>query len=517
MLQLKNVNIKLKNKNKLLLDNFNFTLNNNDKVAIIGEEGNGKSTLLKLIYNTDLIEEYCYFSGQIIKEDICLGYLEQEINSKWNSVCIYDYLVKNNPLSNTYDLLYDYSQLVSIFTRLKLKPALIQSKQKIGTLSGGEKIKIQLAKILIRNPDILLLDEPTNDLDILTLKWLENFIISSKKSIIYISHDETLIENTANTIIHLERIKKKQEPRHNIENMGYKDYISKRSSILEKQEQVAKKQREEHTKSMKHWRQIYSKVAHQQETITRQDPGGGRLLKKKMKAVKSLEHRLMKEKKDFLDIPDVEEAINIKFNDVDLPDRKVILDLNMDYLKVEEKVLSHNLQLLVKGSDHVAIIGDNGVGKSTLLKVIYKYLINREDINVAYMPQNYKEKLNYNKKPLAFLAPNGHKDDITRAYTYMGSMKFTKREMNQNIKELSGGQKAKLLFLEMILNEYNVLLLDEPTRNFSTLSNSVIIDGLKEFNGVIISVSHDRKYIREVCNCTYKLTVEGLKQLKYDF
>ncbi|MFW6273236.1 MAG: ATP-binding cassette domain-containing protein, partial [bacterium] len=158
-------------------------------------------------------------------------------------------------------------------------------------------------------------------------------------------------------------------------------------------------------------------------------------------------------------------------------------------------------------------IGDNGVGKTTLLKKIYEQLKDRDDINVSYMPQNYNEKLDNSKTALEYLVPSGKKEEITRVCTYMGSMKFTYQEMNQKIEELSGGQKAKLLFLEMILNSYDVLVLDEPTRNFSPLSNPVLRDGLTQFNGVIISVSHDRKYIKDVCNSIYKLTPKGLTKI----
>ena len=512
MLDIKNVNIKLKNNNRKLVIDFNFSLNDGDKAVIIGEEGNGKSTLIKLIFDENLIESYCCFDAQIIRNNSYLGYLEQEMDEQWNNFSVYEYLAKDNPLSNLYSPLFDYSLLASILSDLTIEHKIIQSGQKINTLSGGEKIKIQLAKILVRNPDVLLLDEPTNDLDLDTLKWLEDFIVSTKKPIIFVSHDETLIEKTANVIIHLEQIKKKSEPRHSIEKMGYKEYVYKRSLMFQKQEQIARKQRVEHKSKMKQWRQVYNKVEYQQETITRADPSGGRLLKKKMKSLKSQEHRFGEEAENFLEIPDLEEAININFNNIDIPNGKTVLDLSIDALCINGKQLSENIKLVVTGPEHIAIIGDNGVGKTTLLKEIYKVLINKNDIKVAYMPQYYEEKLIYNSTPLEFLAPNAKNEEITRAYTYMGNMKFTFQEMNQKIGELSSGQKAKLLFLEMILNEYDVLLLDEPTRNFSPLSNPVLREGLAQYDGVIISISHDRKYIKEVCNHTYKLTPTGLKR-----
>ena len=126
------------------------------------------------------------------------------------------------------------------------------------------------------------------------------------------------------------------------------------------------------------------------------------------------------------------------------------------------------------------------------------------------MPQDYSEKLDYEKTPIEYLAQNFTKDEITKARTFMGSMHFTHEEMTNKIENLSGGQKAKILFLEMVLKNANVLLLDEPTRNFSPLSNPVVRRSLKEFRGAIISISHDRKYLSEVCNKIYQLDKNGL-------
>ena len=129
------------------------------------------------------------------------------------------------------------------------------------------------------------------------------------------------------------------------------------------------------------------------------------------------------------------------------------------------------------------------------------------------MPQNYQEMLDFNKTPIEFLAESQTKEAITTARTYMGSMKFTHEEMTSKIGNLSGGQKAKILFLDMVLRKSNVLLLDEPTRNFSPLSGPIVREALKRFGGAIISISHDRKYLREVCNTVYELTETDLHKI----
>ena len=146
-----------------------------------------------------------------------------------------------------------------------------------------------------------------------------------------------------------------------------------------------------------------------------------------------------------------------------------------------------------------------------MLRHISSLLLERNDIKCAYMPQNYEEVLTGDITPPEFLAISHHKDHITQARTYLGSVKFTSDEMEHRCSELSGGQKAKLLLLKMILDGNNVLILDEPTRNLSPLSTPVIRDVLTTFGGTIISVSHDRKYINEVCDKVYLLSENGLK------
>lgn len=189
----------------------------------------------------------------------------------------------------------------------------IYSDEPLGVLSGGEKIKVQLIRLLVDEPTILLLDEPSNDLDIETLVWLEEFIRSSDIPVLYISHDETLLERTANMIVHIEQLRRKTAPRYTVVHTSYPDYISRRSMQFEKQEQLAKSERREFAKQQEKFRQIQQKVAHQQNTISRQDPHGGRLLKKTMHRVKAYEARFEKEFESMTERPEYEEAMFTKF------------------------------------------------------------------------------------------------------------------------------------------------------------------------------------------------------------
>lgn len=521
MLQIKNLNISHLKDNRVLLQNLSFTLNSGDKAAIIGEEGNGKSTLLKLIYDESLVENYVEYTGEIIKNHARIGYLPQELSTEEKAITAYEFMCENKV--DSLFLEADAAELSQISRQLKLPLEMFYSEQLLGQMSGGEKIKLQLARILVNKPDVLLLDEPSNDLDMDTVYWLETFIKESNLPILYISHDEVLLENTANKIIHLEQIKRKTEARSTVIKSNYKDYVNRRSSSLAHQEQVARKERSEYQKQQEKFRQIQQKVEHQQNAISRQDPHGGALLKKTMHRVKAYEARFEKQYENMTEIPETEDAIFIKFGEnAGIPAGKIVLDYHLPELKIEiedgskkeSRCLAKDVDLFIRGSENICIIGKNGCGKTTLLRKIAAELLHRTDIKAAYMPQNYEELLDMTQTPIEFLSTTGDKDEISKIRTYLGSMKYTADEMSHSIADLSGGQKAKILLLKMSMAGSNVLLLDEPTRNFSPLSNPVIRQMLKTFKGTIISVSHDRKYIKEVADKVYELTESGLKEKK---
>ena len=485
---------------RYLIKNLNLVLNSGDKLAIIGEEGNGKSTLLKSRLG---ICEYAEISGNINLKGNRIGYLEQSINDDKLDKSVHEFLfIDENDYYDKINNLYKYLELISLRDEIL--------KQKINTLSGGEKVKISILKLLLNEYDILFLDEPTNDLDIETLEWLEEFINNTNKPIMYVSHDETLLSNTANMILHLEQIKKKTECRHTLLKIDYDSYVAQRFRKIDKQTQVAKSEKREFNKQQEKLQRIMQKVEHQQNTISRADPHGAAVLKKKMHSLKSQEKKL--DGTNLTEIPDVEESISFFFENIEMPRTKNIIKLDLDELKVADKLLSKNIELDIIGNVHLCIIGKNGVGKSTLIKLIYDELKDRNDIRVGYMPQTYDDILNNYKNVLDFICSSGSKDEITKARMFLGNMKFTREEMTGNIKDLSNGSKAKLFLVKLVLDKCDVLILDEPTRNVSPLSNPVIRKVLKEYKGTIISISHDRKYINEVVNALFVLTPYGIEK-----
>ena len=252
-------------------------------------------------------------------------------------------------------------------------------------------------------------------------------------------------------------------------------------------------------------------MEHDQASVSRQDPHGGRLLKKKMHAVQSLGRRFEREAADMTALPEVEEAIFLRFPaEVSLPAGKVVLDLRLPELRAGERVLARDIRLRVMGGEKVGILGPNGAGKTTLLRRIQEELLSRRDVRAAYMSQDYADTLPLEAAPLEYLAPKGDEASRTRARTYLGSIRYARQEMVHPIRELSGGQKAKLLLTKMVLDGVNVLILDEPTRNFSPMSGPKVRQALGDYGGTVISVSHDRKFLAQVCTTLYRFTENGL-------
>lgn len=507
MLQIQHLNLSMKKDLRDLVQNLSLTVTDDDKIALIGEEGNGKSTLLKLIYDPEQVEDYAEWSGTILRGDMVLGYLAQELPTEQAELTAYEFSCAEPAFFDT-----DPKELSSLAAELSMSIELFYSDRKMKTLSGGEKVKLRMALLTLRRPALYLLDEPSNDLDIPTLEWLEEFINHCPAPVLFISHDETFLEHTANGILHLEQLRRKTLPRHTFVRMGYRQYVDERSAKFTRQEQLARKEQEEERKQLERFRQITQRVEHEQNTIGHGNPAAGRLLKKKMHVMKSMEHRFERQHENMTRLPEFEESILASFApEITVPAGKTVLDFQLKKLEAEPgHVLAENIQLNIRGAEHVCIIGKNGCGKTTLLRRIAEELLPRTDIKAFYMPQDYAETIDQSLTPVEFLANSSHKDELTRVKTYLGSMKYTAEECAHSISELSGGQRAKLFFLKMILDGCNVLILDEPTRNFSPLSNPVIRQILRDFGGCIISVSHDRKYIAEVADRIYELTESSL-------
>lgn len=512
MLQIKNLSLTHKKDLRVILEDFNLVLNKGDKAVIIGEEGNGKSTLMKWIYNPSLIEGYIEAEGDRITGNERFGYLPQEMSEEDKCKTVYEYFSEEEMFWGKTP-----KDLAGIAGKFGAANDFFYSDRQIGSLSGGEKVKTQLMRLFIRDVTVLLLDEPSNDIDIATLGVLEKTINGWGNIVLFISHDETLIERTANMVIHIEQISRKTKAKYTVARLPYRMYLEERLHQFQRQEQRALNDRKEKKLRDEKYRRVMQSVQGALENCSRQAPSAAKNLKDKMHTVKAMERRFEKEDENMTEMPEQEEAIFFKLGDKSsyIPAGKTVIEYALSRLMTPdgESILAENISLKIKGTEKVCIVGRNGAGKTTLLRRIAGELISRSDIKAEYMPQNYEDMLLPDMTPVDFLDHSGDKEERTRIRTYLGSLKYTADEMEHPIRELSGGQKAKVLLLNMSLSGANVLILDEPTRNFSPLSGPVIRKMLREFPGAVISVSHDRKYIEEVCDKIYELDPNGLHLL----
>lgn len=501
MLQLEKLTITHQKDLQDLVRDLDLVLNPGEKLAIIGEEGTGKSSLIKAIVAPQLLSSYAQLSGKITNHFHKFGYLPQALENEELQLTVMDFLYQDLDYG-----LFDFNLFYKYADQFGLDLEKFETNvQTMTSLSGGEKLKVQLLKILANDPDLLILDEPSSDLDLETLQWLEHFIQQSDKAILFISHDESLLSRAATAILHLELLKKRTEPRATFYRGNYDQYRQERKEGFEHQLRVAKKEREEHAKKMERHHRIHQSVEH----VLRHthDSTAGRLLAKKMKNVLSQEKRLKKEAENLTEMPQDMDAIQLFFSEIrPLPASKILLSW-------EHKALptGQTISLQIRGQDKLVITGKNGIGKTRLLKLIMKDLLARPDLSVGYMPQHYEEEFEAQSTPLSFLASVA---DEEKARTLLASLKFTRQEVFHSLHDLSGGQRAKLFLARMVLAGNDVLVLDEPTRHFSPTSQPLIRQLLMDYTGAIISVSHDRRFIEEVAAIHYQLDKENLVRIR---
>ena len=484
-----------------LVSDLNINIQDGEKVAIIGEEGNGKSTLLRTLMGEKLAD----FSirGEIQSDPQSLAYIPQKLPEDLKKKTLHDYFF----LEST-DL--DYSILYRLAEELHFDSSRFASDQEIASLSGGEALKIQLIHEFAKPFEILFLDEPSNDLDIEMVDWLKKQIQKMRQTVIFISHDEDFLSQTADTIIHLRLIKHRKEAETLVEHLDYDSYSDQRKASFVRQSQQAANDQRAYDKTMEKHRRVKQNV----ETALRttKDSTAGRLLAKKMKNVLSQEKRYEKAAQSMTQKPLEEEQIQLFFSDIEpLAASKVLVRLENETLSIGQRILSQGLQLTVRSQDKIGIIGPNGVGKSTLLAKLHQLLSGKREISLGFMPQDYQETLQLDLSPVEFLSQTGHKEEIQKIQSHLASLNFSYPEMHHQIHSLSGGQQGKLLLLNLVLRKPNFLLLDEPTRNFSPTSQPEIRKLFANYSGGLVTVSHDRRFLKEVCTSIYSLTEYGLE------
>lgn len=484
-----------KSDGKYLIKDLNLQIKENEKLAIIGEEGTGKSTLLKAICGFDT--DYVDVKGSVAC-DGKIGYLPQSFPIEWMDATILEYLLKEDQNQEIEPEKYNQLKIIEqCWIQMNGKISFLYGNQIIKQLSGGEKVKLQLLKMMLQPHDYVILDEPSNDLDIETLEWLEKWIKELNCPCIFISHDQKLLKICATHILHMEQVNRKSKAKHTLFSGNYGEYVKQRNDKYEKDLQIANSEKREYQKQMQRMNDIANAVTYAHNTVSRKQPHAAANLKAKLHTVNAQVKRIKEKGYSKVDTP--QDAIALYFeDDVKLHGNKVILNYILHELKVKDRILCKDIKLQILGNDKIAIVGNNGCGKTTLLKKIYEQLKDREDIKVGYMPQNYMEGIDENKKIMDLLCTNYDKEEIIRAGNLLGSLNFTGEEMEHYLKDVSDGQKAKAYLASFVMRGCNVLLLDEPTRNLSPLSQPVVYKLLKDFKGCIICVSHDRSLLEEV-------------------
>ena len=328
-----------------LISDLNMTIQDGEKVAIIGEEGNGKSTLLRTLMGERLAD--FTIRGEIQSDLQSLAYIPQHLPEELKKKSLQDYFF----LEST-DL--DYSILYRLSDELHFDSSRFASDQEIGSLSGGEALKIQLIHELAKPFEILFLDEPSNDLDIETVDWLKSQIQKMRQTVIFISHDEDFLSQTADTIIHLRLVKHRKEAETLVEHLDYDRYSEQRRANFARQSQQAANDQRSYDKTMEKHRRVKQNV----ETALRNTKNStvGRLLAKKMKNVLSQEKRYEKAAQSMTQKPLEEEQIQLFFSDIEpLAASKVLVRMENEILSIGERILAQGLQLTVRGQEKSAL------------------------------------------------------------------------------------------------------------------------------------------------------------------
>lgn len=491
-----------------VLTDINFDVYTNDKIALVGLNGSGKSTILKLIYGIENPN-----SGNIsIRNNISIGYLSQNYENKdilvknmlyenFKDVLKLEYEIKKieskmQTQENDYKLITKYCNLLEKLNDIggyKVKEKITKTvdtfklekllEKNFNILSGGEKKLVLLANIMINNPDVILLDEPTNYLDINTLEWLENYLINYKGSLVIVSHDRyfldkvtnktILIENGTNYIFHgnYSYYLKENENRIINEFEKYKD----QQKQIEEMKKTIKKLRE--------WGQLGNN-------------------ERFFKRAKCIEHRL--EKIELINKPKVKNNIPITFNDNKRTGNDVLKINNLN-LVIEDKILLDNVNFELTYGTRTCILGSNGSGKSTLIKYIINNYNNSKSTDNIKIGTNVK--IGYIEQEIKFKNEDIRVYDEARKYfngeeyllrSSLFKFMFYGDDIYKKLNKLSGGERVRLLLFCLIQQEINFLILDEPTNHIDVETKEVLEDALIDFKGTILFVSHDRYFINKI-------------------
>ncbi|EJO5347669.1 ABC-F family ATP-binding cassette domain-containing protein [Clostridium botulinum] len=516
-----------------ILDNLTFNINEGDKVGLIGPNGAGKSTLFKIL--TSSLEED---SGDIfIDKSKSLGYLAQHLSLDSNNTIyeeilnVFDDLIKMEEklnkleklMNEPYDknnkeyhdkIIKDYTTYTDLYINRGgytykgeihrvLKGLSFEEEdfnKQINILSGGQKTRVALCKLLLQNPDILLLDEPTNHLDLTAINWLEEYLKAYKGTVLIISHDRYFLDQITNQTFEL------INGHINCYNGNYSKFI-----------ELRKKEYEIKLKAYT----IQQSEIKRQENIIEKYRSFNR--EKSIKAAESRQKHLDKMEK--IDAPDkLPKPVKISF-ETQIKSGNDILHIENLSKSYEDVTLFNNVEMDIKREEKIALIGDNGRGKTTLFKIIMdeipktsgtKYL--GKNVFIGYYDQEQSD-LNEHNTVLDEVWDEFPEMTTTEVRNALASFLFTGDDVFKEISKLSGGEKCKVNLLKLMLSKSNFLLLDEPTNHLDIMSREALEDALLSYNGTVLVISHDRYFLNKVIGKIYELNLDGIKEYlgNYDY
>ena len=507
-----------------LFENISFRLRGGNRVGLIGKNGAGKSTLLKLLSG-----ELEYTEGQIAQEkkDLKIGFLKQDIDfvvgrtileeayqafveikalelqledintqlaerTDYESQGYHDLMVGLNEVQEQYEILggYNYQgETEKILIGLGFKRE--DFNKLTDTFSGGWRMRIELAKLLLQTNDILLLDEPTNHLDIESIIWLEQFLNNYSGAVVIVSHDKMFLDNVTNRTIEIVLGKIYDYPK------AYTKYLvlrEEQKSLQLASQKNQQKQIEQTEKLIEKFRAKASKATMAQSLI------------KKLDKIERIE----------VDEDD-NSVMTLKFP-VSVTPGKVVVEATKISKAYDDLKVLQNIDLMVDRGSKIAFVGQNGQGKSTLAKIIVGDLEAKgevklgHNVQIGYFAQNQAEYLDGNKTVLDTMIDAANETNRSKVRDILGSFLFRGDAAEKYVKVLSGGERNRLALAKLLLQPLNVLIMDEPTNHLDIKSKNVLKTALQQFEGTLVLVSHDRDFLQGLTTTVYEFKDQKLKQ-----
>lgn len=513
---------------KNILDGFSLELKTGERVALIGQNGSGKSTILKIIAKQERVdsgtinirngakigilnqiyenekedisvEKFLYKSfEEILKVEKKLNKLETQMSTEVDADKLEKIINEYGRMQERFSLMGGYEiqeRFNKICSRFYINKELL--KQSYNLLSGGEKTRVNLAKLLLTQPEILLLDEPTNHLDIHSLEFLEELILKYKGTVLIVSHDRYFLDKVINKTVLLENGK---------ENIYYGNY----SYFLKEDERRTLAQFENYKNQQKQIEKMKESIL----TLRKfGDLAGNEMF---FKRAKNIEKRL--EKMKIIDRVDLnKKSLDLKFN-IKKRSGNDVLKLENVEKKFDQKVIFKDANLTLNYGEKAALIGKNGSGKSTLIKMILGQDTNFQgelklgtSIKIGYISQNII--FEDNEKTVLDYFLEGNNLSETEARSKLAKYGFRQENAFKRIGKLSGGEKVRIILMKLIQKDINFLILDEPTNHIDIDTREILEEALKEYKGTVLFVSHDRFFINAIANRV--LNIEDYKIKSY--